>query len=112
MRRKVFALSLSPEIPSKPGVYKIQNASGTLTYIGGTNNLRKRYTTHLRRLVKKIHPNKKLQKMFNNNKTVTFFKILEVRSKESVTRREQKYLDASYKTVTKLNKQTKAGSGH
>lgn len=109
---QVFALSLSPDIPSRPGVYKIQNSAGTLIYVGGTNNLRKRYTSHLRRLIKKIHPNNRLQKMFNSNKTVVFFKILKICSKESIARLEQKYLDVSFKTVTKLNKQTKAGSGH
>ena len=109
---RVFALSLAPDIPKSSGVYAIQTSSGKIKYIGGSKNLRKRYSGHLRKLIRKIHPNKGLQETFNKNKTVLFFKILETCPVESIGRLEQKHLDISLKTVTKLNRQKRSGSGH
>lgn len=34
--------------PSKPGEYRIRNASGTISYIGETNNLSRRTGEHIR----------------------------------------------------------------
>lgn len=106
----VFALCVSDEVPNVPGVYAIRNRSGRTLYVGSTKNLKDRYRDHLGRLLSKSHPNTRLQRAFNQNRTVLFFRILECCTKRELVRCEEKYLKRWGGRL--LNGQRKAGSGH
>lgn len=112
--KQVFAFSIAPQVPERPGVYAIQTRSGRHRYVGSTSNLRKRYRDHLSELVCGIHNNKSLQKIFNRSRTVLFFRVLEYCKKEELLRLEQTYLDkiSIYSSIHWCNRQNKAGSGH
>ena len=57
--------SISTSLPTTPGAYEISLKLG-VTYIGATENLNRRYKQHVNQLTNKSHPNKALQKDFNN----------------------------------------------
>jgi len=112
--RHVFALSVLDWVPQLPGVYCIETRSSRDRYVGSTGNLRKRYLSHLRELIYGIHTNRDLQKVFDMQRTVMFFRILKLCKREECLRLEQKYLDRMgvYTSVHFVNKHNKAGSGH
>ena len=60
-------------IPKKSGVYKIVDQEDNIFYVGSTGNLRKRFTTHVRSLINKIHYNSNLQRIHDIPEKQLFF---------------------------------------
>lgn len=78
-------------------VYKIVNTINEDIYIGSTKYFSRRRSEHLYKLKKCIHPNKKLQELFNLNNNCFTFIVLETNC-ESLKDREQYYIDL-YKPI-------------
>ena len=82
----------SPEVPKTSGVYSIRSKNRKEVYIGSTVNLHKRFRTHLFKLMKGNHPNRKLQQCFNKRQ-ILFFRVLEYCPPMILRRMEQAFLD-------------------
>lgn len=76
----------------KSGVYKISFNSGYYFYIGSSINLNNRKRSHLSRLIRNAHYNKKMQNVFNEYKDFNF-EILEFVAVKNLLCKEQSYLD-------------------
>lgn len=63
------------EVPECSGIYIIHCRNNRRFYIGSTFNFRGRFGKHLSKLIRKKHPNKTLQKLFNKQQ-VLFFRIV------------------------------------
>lgn len=76
------------------GVYTITNSIAGKMYLGGSENLKRRWRLHLSRLRNNIHPNKFLQEAFNQDTKDAFtFDSLIICDKESTLFFEQRCLD-------------------
>jgi group I intron endonuclease len=76
------------------GVYMIRNKENGKAYIGSSNNIDRRWRTHLNQLNKNCHVNRYLQRSWNKYGSDCFtFEILEACSEEMLIEREQWYLD-------------------
>ena len=76
------------------GVYKIENKITGDTYIGSTINLKRRYTDHISKLNKMVHPNKYLQEAWSVYGRDNFlFDVLELCEKDNLKKKEQQYID-------------------
>lgn len=83
------------------GIYYIQNKKDKKRYIGSSNDIRKRFRQHRRRLKLNIHINNHLQRAYNKyGKEFFLFKILEIVAKSKLIKREQYWID-EYKSHKK-----------
>ena len=85
------------DFPKSAGIYKITNKINGKYYIGSSNNLNYRKSTHLSRLRRGKHGNKQLQASFTkngeNNFSFEILKLLENATVKEVRELEQSYLD-------------------
>lgn len=80
------------------GIYKIYCKVNKKSYIGSSNNIRKRMKEHFNNLNKNKHYNKNLQRAFNKYGSENFlFEILEICDEENRFIREQYYIDLTNK---------------
>lgn len=80
------------------GIYKIYCTINKKSYIGSSNNVRKRMKEHYNNLNKNKHYNKNLQKAYNKYGSESFlFEILEICTEENRFIREQHYIDLTDK---------------
>lgn len=78
----------------KSGIYIIKNTLNNNIYVGSSQNIKKRFYTHLNKLERNVHANKKLQNSFNKNGKNTFkFLVIENVSVDLLIEREQYYID-------------------
>lgn len=78
----------------KSGIYSIINKENGKRYIGQTINFTNRFSQHRAKLTKGNHENSLLQKAWNKYGESNFeFKIMEYVKKESLTEREQWWMD-------------------
>lgn len=69
------------------GIYKIENKINKKVYIGSSNNIPKRWASHIECLLKGIHHNKLLQEDFNKYGLNNFtFEILETYVDEAISK--------------------------
>lgn len=75
-------------------IYRIRNIVNSKVYIGSTNNIMKRFNTHICNLRNKTHHNKHLQNAWNKYGESNFeFEIIEECDDSIKFRIEQKYID-------------------
>jgi group I intron endonuclease len=74
------------------GIYKIINKTNGKYYVGSSNNIKKRFYDHKRRLNKNVHNNLKLQNAWNKYSS-WIFSIIEIIEPNDLLIIEQKYLD-------------------
>lgn len=75
------------------GIYKIVDLEGR-TYIGSSNDIRKRKVQHFRHLKNGSHHNQKLQHYYNKHKGVGLsFTTIELCKQDELINREQYYID-------------------
>lgn len=77
------------------GVYEIKNTITDKSYIGGSTNIEYRWTSHKWSLKNNRHRNKNLQKEYDKYgiECLEFNIIEEVKNKNQVIKKEQRYLD-------------------
>ena len=77
------------------GVYEIINIENGRSYVGSSVNIKRRWREHVGKLRKGIHPNKHLQRAWNNDGEGAFsFCVLErINTRRNLRDREQFYLD-------------------
>jgi predicted GIY-YIG superfamily endonuclease len=76
------------------GIYKIINKINGEYYVGGTNNLHKRWIEHKNLLKRNVHDNDHLQKAWNKYRETRFEFIMECEViSYKLIEEEQKYLD-------------------
>jgi group I intron endonuclease len=77
------------------GVYKIVNNINGKFYIGSSNHLYIRYSTHVKELNRNNHSNQKLQNSWNKYGESNFsFLVLEYCRSEEIFEKEQKYINS------------------
>lgn len=75
-------------------IYRIRNVINSKVYIGSTNNVKKRFDTHICNLRNKTHHNKHLQNAWNKYGEDKFeFEIIEECEDSIKFQKEQKYID-------------------
>ena len=80
---------------NKCGIYLIKNLLTGESYVGSSNNIGKRWSTHTTQLIQKKHPNRFFQSAVNKYGLWNFiFGVLEYCSEETLITREQYYYDA------------------
>ena len=78
----------------KSGIYQIVNVINGKRYIGSSNDIKRRFTTHKYKLNKNDHSNKHLQASWGFYHVQAFrFYVIEYCSPELLFEREQMYLD-------------------
>ena len=78
----------------KSGIYRIRNLINNKFYIGSSNNINHRKSTHLYDLRNQKHRNIHLQRSYNKHKEENFlFDIIELCEVENLILREQHYID-------------------
>ena len=101
----ILARSSHKKIPEASGIYIISCRQGRRFYIGSTFNFRDRFGKHLSKLIRKKHPNRTLQKIFDREQ-VLFFWPARICSVIGIARHEQevldKYLNKAINAVTKV----------
>lgn len=77
------------------GIYKIEHMASGDCYVGGSSNIKERWSTHRWELKQEVHGNSNLQKAWLKEGAKAFeFSILEiVESKNTLLQREQQWLD-------------------
>lgn len=88
-----------PKPPSKPGEYRIRDGSGTITYIGETNNLNRRAGEHIR--------SGKLPSGEGANSTIEY-KVADGRSTSNTRREHERQKIAQHNP---LQNKSKGGEG-
>lgn len=88
-------ITLNCEIPNKVGIYKFTNIITGKIYIGSSQNLQKRFFTHLNLLNNNKHHSKHFQNSWNKYGEDNFsYEIIEfVEDLQDLLKREQYYLD-------------------
>ena len=101
----ILARASHKNVPEDSGIYIIHCRSNRRFYIGSTFNFRDRFGKHLSKLIRKKHPNKNLQRLFDREQ-VLFFRPVKVCGMIEIMRHEQehldKYLNKSINAVTKV----------
>lgn len=95
-------------IPAAPGIYRITNTVSGKFYIGSSNNLRHRWSTHLSDLRRGVHANPMLAAAWRKYGAVALvFQVVELCDASELLVREQWHLDAHAPVYNVL---AKAGS--
>lgn len=71
-----------------PGVYEIRHSSGCY-YVGYAKKARSRVRRHLRRLIREVHPNRRLQRLFDTGVGTWSACILEQNPEDPVSAEER-----------------------
>jgi group I intron endonuclease len=111
-RESVFGVSAS-ELPKSPGVYTIINLLSGRSYVGSSNDVRKRVQSHIGELLSGTHSNHLLQRDFTKHGADKFEAILvsvEV-SGSDLQRSEQQQIQRLLKSGTALYNFTRDGRG-
>ena len=96
--------NISSTLLNKGGIYKITNSRDDRVYIGSTNNFKKRYKDHARKLHKNTHANKYLQSFYNKyGGDIMNFEILSV-CKNSCLLYSEQYFTGLYKPAFNIKK--------
>jgi group I intron endonuclease len=81
------------------GIYAIKNIVTNKIYIGQSMDVQRRWKNHKKDLISNKHANKKMQRSFNKYGSENFeFYMLEVCSLESLSLKEQKWIDSYLKS--------------
>lgn len=87
----------------KSGIYSIVNISDGLTYIGSSNNLRKRHTQHNWDFKNNRHSNNRMQRVYNKyGKDIFKYSVLEYCNPDDRHDIEQQYLDFFLTSIPKI----------
>ena len=97
-------------IIQKAGVY-IARCKGEVVYVGSTNNLAKRQSTHLSALRKGYHSNKKLQELYDsleNKDDLIFSAVTTVseKNRKQLFEIEDKWMEEHKETILNRNRVT------
>lgn len=92
------------DVPIETGAYVLKFSPSNSEYYGSAKNLRARKGGHLNALARGDHPNKDVQKEYDNG-NILEFKILSItKTREDAYLKEQEYLNAVKENNNVLNK--------
>lgn len=95
--------SSEKEIPQRSGIYAISCRHRRRIYIGSTYNFSDRFGKHLSKLIRKKHPNNRLQKLFEREQ-VLYFSVLKICPLFELPRLEHEYIQKYERTALNLVK--------
>lgn len=101
--------SLNDDYPELPAIYLLVEKETGNTYVGSTNNARKRLISHKSCLNRNVHRNKSLQDSFNKNPDLEVVCAI-VEDKEMAESLEQNFLDEHMGSGQMMNVASRADS--